>query len=78
MVKYAFILMTSTRWIFTFLFPVVLNNIVLIDCASAKAKLLKALKLYHIFVLFSALKQNKKELLFLTTKGICIKQKKLR
>lgn len=55
--------MTSTRWAFIFLFPVVLNNIMLIDCASAKAKLLKALEeilpyFKNNFLLLSKTKRN--------------------
>lgn len=45
MIKYAFNLMTNTKWTLTFLFSVVLNNIVMLnDCASATVKLSEALE----------------------------------
>lgn len=45
MIKHAFNLMTNTKWTFTFLFPIVLSNTVMLnDCASATVKLWKALE----------------------------------
>lgn len=60
-IKYAFNLMTNTERTLTFLFPVVLNNIVVLnDCASATAKLSEALEeiLPYFFDLFLVLSKT--------------------
>lgn len=77
MVNYAFFFMTSRKWTFMFLFPVVLNNIImLIDCASAKAKLFQALEeLYHIFYHFLLLSKTKRIDCFLLSRVFALNRR---